>query len=145
MIDMKLSKVGANFLDQPHVKKKVKKSQLRVMNRQGALVRRLAQRSMRPGGVADKSSEPGEPPRTHGKRLLRKFLFYAYDPRKESVVIGPVRLSRAKGKHVPSTLEFGGRTTSRGKTRKYKPRPYMGPAFETAKPELPQMWRNSVR
>lgn len=145
MIDMKLSKVGANFLDQPHVKKKVKKSQLRVMNRQGALVRRIAQRSMRPGGVSDRSSEPGEPPRTHGKRLLRKFLFYAYDPRKESVVIGPVRLSRAKGKHVPSTLEFGGQTSSRGKTRKYKPRPYMGPAFETAKPELPQMWRNSVR
>ena len=56
MIDMTLSKVGANFLYQSHVLKRFKKSQVKVLNRQGALVRRIAQRSMRPGGVADKSS-----------------------------------------------------------------------------------------
>ncbi len=79
--------------------------------------------------------------------LLRKFILFAYDSSRQSVVIGPVLLR--EGSDAPRLLEQGGeavRRTKKGTRRlRYRPRPYMGPAFEQEKQQLPSLWRNSVR
>ena len=53
-------------------------------------------------------SEPGQPPYAHatGEKGLRTILF-ALEPRKEMVVVGPVKFN-AKGKDVPHVLQEGG-------------------------------------
>lgn len=106
-----------------------------------------------------KSSEPGEPPRSI-TGLLRKFIYFAYDPSTRSVVIGPAKLDKSSG--APATLEYGGTATitkfrtvtgADGQTyiakRKERiviqPRPYMLPAYESAKKDLATKWRDSVR
>lgn len=106
-----------------------------------------------------KSSEPGEPPRSI-TGLLRKFIYFAYDPATRSVVIGPAKLDKSTG--APATLEYGGQATitkfrtvtgADGKTyiakRKERiviePRPFMAPAYESAKKDLATKWRDSVR
>jgi len=65
-------------------------------------------------------------------------------------VVGPVGFRRSS---APNVLEFGGRTTivrrRRGKRESravtIKARPYMGPALEKEAPNLPKVWKNSVR
>lgn len=106
-----------------------------------------------------KSSEPGEPPRSI-TGLLRKFIYFAYDPNTRSVVIGPAKLDKSTG--APATLEYGGTATitkfrtvtgADGKTvvtrRKERiviePRPFMAPAYESAKKDLATKWRDSIR
>lgn len=95
-------------------------------------------------------SRPGSPPYSR-LGLLKKFLFFAYDPERRSVVIGPARLNQKIG-DAPAALERGGRsriTAGRGRgrrvTRTVRARPFMGPAFEKEKPKLPDMWRDSIR
>ena len=50
---------------------------------------------------------------------------------------------------APALLEYGGEATRRvGKLVKaehYRPRPFMGPAFEIEKRNLSPLWRDSVR
>lgn len=80
------------------------------------------------------SSKPGEPPRSI-TGLLRRNIFFAYDPARESVVIGPAMLNR--GTQAPETLEYGGSTEVRGRNVKIEARPFMGPALEREAPKLP--------
>ena len=96
-----------------------------------------------------KSSRPGEPPRTN-VGLIKKLLFFSWDPSTESVVIGPERHGEGT---APWVLERGGI----GKVRAYKagrrvfrrvkvaPRPFMRPALRKELPRLPRRWRNSIR
>lgn len=103
----------------------------RVLSKFGAFVRRAAQTSMR---TRQGSSPPGSPPFSHGRKLLKRMLFFAYDANKKSVVVGPLRLGRTANQHVPRVQEEGGRIARkvRGKSvvHEYKPRPFMGPAFQ---------------
>lgn len=98
------------------------------------------------------SAPPGQPPRTV-TRLLKDFVFYVWDPRTRSVVIGPTKLKQKDG-DVPEAQEKGGtvqvKRSRRGQRRvvrsmKIRPHPYMGPALEKAVPELPPMWADSVK
>ena len=53
-------------------------------------------------------STPGKPPFAHkGGRgpLLRKFLYFGYDPGADTVVVGPVRLGKGE---APPLHEYGG-------------------------------------
>ena len=81
--------------------------------------------------------------------MLKKFIFFGYDADRRSVVIGPTRLNQKGRGEAPPLLEYGGKATlvRRGKKKRvtYQARPYMGPAFEKEKPQLPAMWRGSVR
>lgn len=94
----------------------VEAMEVRVSMRFGAFVRTAAQRSMRSGGKKRKASSPGEPPRAHGRRLLRKFLVFDVDTRSRTVVVGPKLLNQLDYKGggilqrgtVPETLEYGG-------------------------------------
>jgi hypothetical protein len=116
-----------------------------VLSRFGAFVRRSAKSSIR---KRKKAAPPGQPPSSH-TGLLKKFIFFGYDADRRSVVIGPTRLNQKGRGEAPPLLEYGGKATlvRRGKKKRvtYQARPYMGPAFEKEKPQLPAMWRGSVR
>lgn len=136
------------FFDKKAVLRKVDRATRRVLSKFGAFVRRAARSSIR---KRKRVSAPGAPPSSHSG-LLKKFIFFGYEPKKRSVVIGPARLNQKIG-DAPEALEYGGTSTVveglRGRRRKrrvrIKARPYMGPAFKKEQPKLPAMWRGSVR
>ncbi|MBS3821018.1 MAG: hypothetical protein KGY81_04565, partial [Phycisphaerae bacterium] len=94
------------FFDAPAVRRKVDASTRRVLSKFGAFVRRTARSSIR---KRKKASSPGSPPSSH-IGLLKKFIFFGYEPAKRSVVIGPVRLSQKGRGEAPHLLEYGGAT-----------------------------------
>ena len=133
------------FFDREAVASKADAATRRVLSKFGAFVRRTAKGSIR---NRQRPAPPGSPPSSH-TGLLKKFIFFGYDPGQRSVVIGPTRLDRRGQGEAPSLLEYGGQTTLvRGGKREratYRARPYMGPAFEKEQPKLPAMWRDSVK
>ena len=80
--------------------------------------------------------------------LLKQFLYFAWDPSNRAEVIGPAKLDTASD-NVPLILEEGGTETVKRKSGtvriKIAPHPYMGPALEEARPQLPAFWANSVK
>ena len=145
---MDFKAVKRSFFDRKAVRSAVDRAARRVLSRFGAFVRRTAKSSIR---KRKRTSAPGEPPSSH-TGLLRKFIFFGYDPRRKSVVIGPARLNQKTG-DAPHALEYGGTSTvvegPRRRRRKRRvrieARPYMGPAIRKELPGLPAMWRDSVR
>ena len=156
------ARVTRMFFDKPAVMRAVDRATRRVLSRFGAYVRRTARQSIR---RRKGPSAPGQPPSSH-TGLLKDFIFFAYEPAKEDVVIGPAKLNR--GTNAPELLEEGGTVITKrprwiptGKTRAdgrpkrirvpagttltYEARPYMGPAFRENLPKLDEFWRNSVR
>lgn len=133
------------FFDRQAVVSKVDAATRRVLSKFGAFVRRSAKSSIR---KRKKAAPPGQPPSSH-TGLLKKFIFFGYDAARQSVVIGPTRLNQKGRGEAPPLLEYGGKTTLKrgGKKRRvtYQARPYMGPAFEKEKPQLPAMWRGSIK
>ena len=154
------------FFDRPRVLRAVKRANRQNLARAGAFIRVAARSSIRKRKTV---SLPGNPPHAHEGSLKRLILF-GYDEAAESVVIGPVAFKRGEAPHL---LEFGGsvfarkgrlvRVTGRGRDRRgrytkarhkrlatgtrltYAPRPFMGPALEQERPQLPKLWANSVR
>ena len=102
------------FFDKKAVTNKVDAGTRRVLSKFGAFVRRTAQSSIR---KRKRISKPGEPPSSH-IGLLKKFIFFDYNPDSRSVVIGPVRLSQNGRGEAPSLLEHGGM----GKVGKHRAR-----------------------
>lgn len=148
MIDMRIK---AMFFDRPRVQKAVSHANRRALSRAGAFVRTRARTSMR---KRRGTSRPGQPPYAH-EGSLRRMILFGYEPSRETVVVGPVGF---RSSDAPNVLEFGGRTTvvrrrrssRRGqrviKTRvRIAARPYMVPALDKERPNLPALWRNSVR
>ena len=148
MIGFRIDQFKGLFFDSKKVLDATSRAERKVLSRFGAYVRRSARSSIR---KRKKASEPGKPPSSH-TGLFKRFLLFAYDPGRKSVVIGPARLDRKVGS-APRALEHGGRTQvvakRRGRrvirTTTIRARPFMGPAFEKEKPKLPAMWRDSIR
>ena len=142
MIDMRFKQF---FFDAKTVTSRVDSATRKVLSKFGAFVRRTAKSSIR---KRKKPAPPGQPPSSH-TGLIKKFIFFGYEPANQNVVIGPVRLSQKGRGEAPHLLEYGGTGTveRRGKRKraKVRPRPFMGPAFEKEQPKLPAMWRDSVR
>lgn len=142
-VGLKFNQAKAAFFDRQTVMNAVNRAERRVLSKFGAFVRRGAKSSIR---KRKSVSEPGRPPSSH-TGLLRKMIFFVYEPHRGSVVIGPVELN--KGTDAPRLLEHGGQVIRREKNQRkrlvYRPRPFMGPAFERELPQLPAMWRDSVR
>ncbi len=133
------------FFDRAHVIARIGEARVKVLSKVGAFLRRRAQTSMR---YRRKSSAPGQPPSAHKERgaLLRKLLYFSYDPHSDSVVVGPVASGRGE---APRLNEFGGRVTRRRRgvpyVATYPARPYMAPALKAEEPRLPAAWSNSVK
>jgi hypothetical protein len=105
------------FFDRQKILDMVEAKTAKALTRIGALVRKIAQRSMR---KRKKVSSPGEPPSAH-EGGLRRNIYFAYDPASTTVVIGPTPYNMrsyvfeggGKGRNfikgaVPSILERGG-------------------------------------
>jgi len=87
-----------------------------ALNRAGAFVRTTMKHSIRPGGKKNASSLPGQPPRGHGRQLLRNFVLFDFEELRVDVIIGPKKLNMVdydlkmkpvKGT-IPQILEYGG-------------------------------------
>ena len=115
-------------------KVKVPAAKRRVGNRQGALVRTIARRSIR---TRKKPSQPGKPP-TNRTGKLKRFIFYFWSDGTQSVVVGPEKLPGAKTE-TPAALEGTRRR------RRLRARPYMEPALTKAKDKLPELWQDAIR
>ncbi|HOQ06096.1 MAG TPA: hypothetical protein PKY88_12885 [Anaerohalosphaeraceae bacterium] len=131
------------FFDRQAVTSALDKSTRKVLSKFGGLVRKTARWSIR---KRKRASAPGSPPSSHTE-LLKRFIFYSYDDSEKSVVIGPAKLHAKKGS-APEVLEYGGTILLEiGEVKKQiqiARRPYMNPAFEKTKTQLPHLWRNSI-
>lgn len=137
----------SSFFDRPKVMKSVDHGTRRVLSRFGAYVRTTAKRSIKrpPKRSASRTSLPGSAPYSH-EGSLKRLIYFGFDPRKRSVVIGPVPFKEGE---APELLEEGGTAVRRDRqgkrvTARYRPRPFMGPAYHQELPNVPQMWRDSV-
>lgn len=147
------------FFDSKKVLSAVDNAAKSVLSKFGAFVRTTAKQSIK---KKKGYSRPGEPP--HSKTgILKKFIFFGYDIAAESVVVGPALLSGGGMGKAPSALEYGGQSestnsyywkkTDKGfrrvkkstRTINLQARPYMNPALEKNIPQLPEMWRNSIK
>lgn len=135
--------------------------------KQAAYVRRTARSSIKPASGAMDHSTPGSPPKSHNG-LLRNFIFFDFDNMGGSVVIGPALLQSKSGRRydmdskrgamktpVPQILEDGGpvRVFKRDPSKEsggwyytdtIEPRPFMAPALERSKKELPRFWEQAL-
>lgn len=132
------------FFDQAKVLRKADQATRKVLSRFGAFVRQTAKGSIR---KRKKPSPPGTPPSSHSG-LLKRLIFFGYEPTRRSVVIGPAAFVRRKSE-APRLLEHGGSTFIRyrgqRKRARYRERPFMGPAFEKEQSKLPALWRDSIQ
>lgn len=147
------------FFDRQAVIDAIGKGAAKALSKAGAFVRRAARSSIR---KRKKPSAPGQPPSSH-TGLLKNFIFFAYDPKTRTVVVGPEKLNRGTG--APELLEFGGSTVTDRKTHirvkggkrpKYvtipkgtrvtiRARPYMAPAAKAARKDLPAQFRDIIK
>lgn len=166
MIGFRIDQAKRLFFDADRVINAERRAEKKWMSRFGAFVRQRAKTSIkRPGkkakallaealrsGDEDRireafqgtTSQPDNPPLSHTD-LLKRFIFFIYDPDLHSVLIGPARLSGKAGQ-APEALEHGGpseiasrRRGRQGRKIAVKPRPYMTPAFEAEKVGLPKL------
>jgi hypothetical protein len=140
---MTLKAAKQGFFDRERVHKAVDKSTRKNLSRFGAFVRQRARTSIR---RRKGTSPPGQPPHSH-VGLLRRLIFFAYDRGQQSVVIGPTLLRQDS--EAPGLLEHGGEVVRPDKRAhrklRYRPRPFMAPAFEQEQHRLPDLWHNSIR
>ena len=152
MIGLTVDQAKGLFFDRDAVLSATNRAERNVFRTFGGTVRKIARRSIK---KRKKASAPGQPPSSH-VGLLKDKLFFMYEPVQHSVVIGPIRLRTRltpEGKTVPQVLEEGGKQSllfwnGRRFDRRpieIAPRPYMKRAFDIALPEVPDMWRDSVR
>jgi hypothetical protein len=136
------------FFDRAVVIAEMESKTRKALSRAGAFIRTRARSSIR----SRKSAAPvGSPPSSH-THLLKRFIFFSYDPATKSIVAGPEQLTGVRGTDVPHTLEFGGHGQTKGKggVRRVftiKPRPFMGPALkkEVEAGTIPQQWGGSLK
>jgi hypothetical protein len=132
----------ANFFRPELILAKAARARRRALSKAGAFVRQRAKTSMRKRKAI---SEPGAPPSAHSGEL-RKLLFFAYDERSDSVVIGPVVFRAGV---VPGLLERGGTVVRKGRngqnrTLHYRARPYMAPALKAELPKFRELLRGMI-
>lgn len=124
------------FFNRKEVTDRMTAATHQVFNRFGATVRKIARRSLKDRAYGIYSS-PGKPPYSHRSFYIKKdikaakaagqpkpawqwpglkYIFYAYAPNRQSVIIGPARDRPPVVPTVPEILEHGG--MSRGRRSK---------------------------
>lgn len=105
---LSIRQAKASFFDRAAVTKAIDRAAVRHLSRGGALVRTRARSSMR---RRKKISAAGTPPSAH-VGLVKEKLFFSYDQRTRSVVVGPALLNKPD-RALLARLEFGGTTSVR--------------------------------
>jgi hypothetical protein len=97
------------FLDRQRIIDRIGRAAARTLSKAGAFIRRSAKGKIR---YAKSPSKPGSPPHGHrgkyGQSPLRELIFFAFDERTSSLVVGPTPFGGMSD--VPRTLELGGTT-----------------------------------
>ena len=144
MIGLTIDQAKGLFFDRQRVLNATTRAERRVLARFGAFVRQRSRTSIRP---KKGSSAPGSPPHSH-TGLLRRNIFFAFDQRARSVVIGPTTRLNGTGQ-APQVLEYGGtvvlRRGGRFQPTQVRARPFMRPAFQAEQSQLPSLWKHSIR
>jgi hypothetical protein len=146
MFTMKLKVAKEGFFDREKVKRAIDVATRKNLSKFGAFVWRKSRSSIR---KRKKASPPGKPPSGHDAELLKKFIFFVYEDKRKSVIIGPTRLNKIG--NAPEALEYGGQSEVFDKKKlntkpiEIEERPYMRPAFEDTKKKLPEIWKNSIK
>ena len=91
------------FFNRKKVLDAIGRAKVKVLNRAGGKVRKTARQSIKPRKKGT-SSAPGDPPFSH-VGTLKRMIYYAYDPERDSVLVGPQALGRSD---TPAALEHGG-------------------------------------
>jgi hypothetical protein len=81
------------FFDRAGVIAKIRRKELKVLRGVGGYSRKVMRNSMKSGGKKGAVSSPGEPPRYHGRGLLRRLIFFGLEERSMSVAVGPALLA----------------------------------------------------
>jgi hypothetical protein len=169
LVDVSIAGSTASFFDSDKVLAKVDKQTRRALSKCGAFVRQTAKNSLKYG---TKTAPAGQPPtarrskafvrKTTNKKTgvtksrptspLKEILYFAYDDKAKSVVIGPAlfRATKTKTYLVPTVLEKGGSvlaTSSDGviKPVKISPHPFMSPALAKELPKFQGTFANLVK
>lgn len=167
-LKMTAKEAQGRFFDRRTVIAAIGRGAALAMGRQGAYVRAIARNSMK---VRQGASPPGQPPYAH-ERKIKDLLYYAFDKRSLTTVVGPVQLGKSR---ALETLEKGGKFAISGiinRQGEFIPlygmtpegrraaqnsgklvrrsfdiaaRPYMKPALIKAKPKLKSFWKGAVR
>jgi hypothetical protein len=107
-----LAKAGAQV-------RMIARRSMRYVTSLSVRARELAEGKRKRLGKATTPSPPGTPPRAvRPHPWIRQFLFYAYDPRAGSVVVGPVGFQTRV--NVPALHEYGGRVFIRNRRRRFR-------------------------
>jgi hypothetical protein len=137
-----------SFFDKEKVVKALNRAEREALSKFGSFVWKRSRTSI---VKRKRISRPGSPPSGHGRQLLRKNIFFAYEPEKHSVVIGPARLG-GEGREILRRIELGGVARGRVNHRTratvamtYRPRPFMGPALKAEATNFPNLWANTVK
>lgn len=139
-----LAQIKTLFFDRAKVLDAADRATQKVLSRFGAFVRARARSSIR---KRKRISDPGSPPSSH-VGTLRDSIFFAFDPARRSVVIGPVRAGDSGGMGALA-LEEGGPTRlagiHRGRSAHIRARPYMQPAFQAELPSVPSKFKGQFK
>lgn len=163
--DLTIRAAKGNFFDRPKVIAAVDKARLKYLRTAGGKVRLTARRSIRNApqkklsemtkeektffAIAQwkakkegrskpkrprRSSPPGKPPFSQ-TGLLKQFIFFSFDPKTKSTVVGPAKLNSGSG--APERLEHG--------ADDLEARPFMRPALEKNEAALAGLWKDLVK
>lgn len=137
---VQLRRVKGLFFDRAKVKGMVDDGTRKVLSKFGYFTMRDARQSIRRRKAI---SLPGKPP-TNRSDLLKKGIFFYYDPETRTVIIGPIGNGTS---NVPVALEKGGWSFNKRirKNQLVRKRPYMAPAAERQQGKLPELWARSAR
>jgi hypothetical protein len=160
------------FFDRQAVIDRLRAANRKALSKAGAFIRRRARSSLRRRKNPSPPGSPPSVHTSDRVATLKNILF-VYEPNSQSLVVGPVKLNQRAvlgpeltDATVPQIQEFGAsvkvREVQRGgkwrsgvrhvrsgeavRTRivKYAPRPFMGPALEAEKDNIPEAWAGSV-
>lgn len=138
-----LKAVQRHFFNRQAVARNLDKKKRSATSKFGAFVRQRARTSIR---KRKKVSEPGRPPSSH-VGTLKKLIYFAWDERKQTVVVGPVPFGEGV---APKALEHGGpsirvekkegKVTERRRVM-IRARPFMQPALQAELPKFASLFR----
>lgn len=135
----------ASFFDADKVVKAVSQAKRKAFSKAGAYIRQRAKTSIK----KKKGSAPaGNPPHAHAGQI--RLIFFAWDARAESVVVGPIEFTSARGpKGGARLLEKGGAAEARdrrGRLKKYRyaGHPFMRPAMVAELPKFAGLLKGTI-
>lgn len=154
MVGFNVKQFQGAFFTSSAVTKKVKPAARKVLSKFGSYVRQTARQSIK----NKKRSVASQPPANRTGKLKR-FIYFGYDTNKNSVIIGPAKLTNTVSDTALISLEEGGSTDilthsfdkARGKHSVQRSRvfvaarPFMKPAFDKELPKVPSMWKDSIK